>query len=134
MTGRSTQGWVNCLLVAILCLACLPASIQAASPAVKTVASGAKATSGQMQLPPLLGPEWPVEQTFRQTEPVWQASAERASTVGVSITEAGFDPEVVTVTVGTVVEWTNHTQDTVRLVGGTPYRVYLPLAACRRGN
>ena len=49
------------------------------------------------------------------------------SFVSVSITEGGFDPAVVTTTVGTAVVWTNHTQETVHLVSGEPYRIYLPL-------
>jgi len=47
--------------------------------------------------------------------------------VPISITESGFDPAVVTVTVGTTVAWTNRTQETVLLESGEPYRIYLPL-------
>jgi RHS repeat-associated protein len=50
-----------------------------------------------------------------------------APTVPVSITESGFDPATVTVTAGETVEWTNRTQETVHLVSGEPYRIYLPL-------
>ncbi len=50
-----------------------------------------------------------------------------AETVAVSITESGFDPATITVSVGTTVEWTNRTQETVRLVSGEPHRIYLPL-------
>ena len=49
------------------------------------------------------------------------------SSVAVSITESGFDPSVVTITVGTTVVWTNLTQGTVHLVSGEPCWVYLPL-------
>jgi len=51
-----------------------------------------------------------------------------APTVPVSITESGFDPATVTVTVGGTVEWTNRTQETVHLVSGEPYSIYMPLA------
>jgi hypothetical protein len=44
--------------------------------------------------------------------------------VPVSITEKGFDPEIVTVMVSTIVEWTNDTDQVVRIVGGAVYRVY----------
>lgn len=49
------------------------------------------------------------------------------SSVSVSVTESGFAPSVVTITVGTAVVWTNHTQETVHLVSGEPYRICLPL-------
>ena len=49
-----------------------------------------------------------------------------ASTIPVSITESGFDPGVVTVTVGTIVEWTNNTSETAHLRSGQPHRIYLP--------
>ncbi|MCP4540727.1 MAG: hypothetical protein GY832_26615, partial [Chloroflexi bacterium] len=57
-----------------------------------------------------------------------------ASTVPISITESGFDPDTVTITVGTTVEWTNRTQETVRLVSGEPYRIYLPLVLRNLGD
>ena len=47
--------------------------------------------------------------------------------VAVSITEGGFEPAVVTITVGTTVEWTNHTAVTVHLMSGAPFHVFLPL-------
>ena len=47
--------------------------------------------------------------------------------VPISITETGFDPRVVTITIGTTVEWTNRTQQTVHLQSGEPFRIYLPL-------
>ena len=49
------------------------------------------------------------------------------SPVSVSITECGFDPAMVTIMVGTTVVWTNHTQETVHMISGEPYRIYLPL-------
>ena len=51
----------------------------------------------------------------------------KASSVSVSITESGLNPSTVTVTVGTAVVWTNHTQETVHLASGEPHRIYLPL-------
>ncbi|MDY7075792.1 MAG: hypothetical protein SXV54_02600 [Chloroflexota bacterium] len=56
------------------------------------------------------------------------------SSVPVSITENGFDPVMVTITVGTTVVWTNQTQETVHLVGGEPYRIYLPLVLLNAGT
>jgi plastocyanin len=56
------------------------------------------------------------------------------SSVPVSITESGFDPAVVTVTAGTTVVWTNHTQETVHMVSGEPYRIYLPLMLRNAGD
>lgn len=62
------------------------------------------------------------------TSPVGDSSLSSvSSTVPVSITDAGFDPATITVTVGTTVVWTNHTQETVHLTSGQPYRIYLPL-------
>ena len=45
----------------------------------------------------------------------------------VSITESGLVPEVVTITVDSKVVWTNLTDTTIHLIGGEPFRVYLPL-------
>jgi plastocyanin len=60
--------------------------------------------------------------------PVFQSkTGSVTSTVFVSITESGFDPALVTVTVGTTVVWTNHLQEAVHLVSGEPYRLYLPV-------
>jgi plastocyanin len=56
------------------------------------------------------------------------------SSVSVSITESGFDPALVTITVGTTVTWTNHTQETVHMVSGEPYRIYLPLVLSNVGG
>ena len=53
--------------------------------------------------------------------------ATMGSFVSVSIIEGGFDPAVVTTTVGTAVVWTNLTQEAVHLVSGEPYRICLPL-------
>lgn len=56
------------------------------------------------------------------------------SSVSVSITESGFDPTLVTITVGTTVTWTNHTQEMVHIVSGEPYRIYLPLVLSNIGD
>jgi len=45
----------------------------------------------------------------------------------ITITAAGFDPTVLTVTVGTEVTWYNGTGVTHILQFGTPYRIFLPL-------
>jgi DNA-binding beta-propeller fold protein YncE len=45
----------------------------------------------------------------------------------ITITAAGFDPAVLTVTVGTEVTWYNGTGVTHILRFGTPYRIFLPL-------
>jgi len=45
----------------------------------------------------------------------------------ITITAAGFDPAVLTVTVGTEVTWYNGTGATHMLRFGTPYRIFLPL-------
>jgi RHS repeat-associated protein len=55
------------------------------------------------------------------------ADASLSGRVPISITDAGFDPQVVTITVGTTVEWTNRTRQTVHLQSGEPFRIYLPL-------
>ncbi len=47
------------------------------------------------------------------------------ATTSVSITENGFDPEVVTVTVGSSVVWKNYLSEPVHLV--LVYRIFLPL-------
>jgi photosystem II stability/assembly factor-like uncharacterized protein len=57
-----------------------------------------------------------------------------ASPVPVGITASGFDPAVVTITVGTTVVWTNLTQTTVHLVSGWPFHAYLPLALSGAGG
>jgi plastocyanin len=49
------------------------------------------------------------------------------STVAVSITETGFDPETITVAVGTTVVWTNHTAVTQQIVADVQNEIYLPL-------
>ncbi len=50
-----------------------------------------------------------------------------AAAVRVTITEAGFDPAVITVTVGDEVMWYNATAVTHTLKSGEPYRIYLPV-------
>ena len=71
----------------------------------------------------------------RQLEGLWlimDSSPQLASTIPVSITETGFDPQTITVTVGSTVVWTNHTSLSQRIVGGESpagpqHWVYLPL-------
>lgn len=57
--------------------------------------------------------------------PASQLSTPR-STVSVVITEAGLDPQIVSVDLGGTVQWTNQTNVTVHLVAGERYLVYLP--------
>lgn len=71
--------------------------------------------------------------TFAPTTNV-PVQATMGSFISVSIIEGGFDPAVVTTTVGTAVVWTNHTQETVHLVSGEPYRIYLPLVLRNAGG
>ena len=52
----------------------------------------------------------------------------------VDITETGFDPEVLNVTVDSPVTWNNTTTQTHLLVSGTPYRIYLPLVLRDAGS
>jgi plastocyanin len=56
------------------------------------------------------------------------------SPVAVSIAEGGFEPAVVTIPVGTTVEWTNHTAATVHLMSGMPFHVFLPLVVRAGGS
>ncbi|MCP4543882.1 MAG: hypothetical protein GY832_42755, partial [Chloroflexi bacterium] len=58
----------------------------------------------------------------------WTETSIGASTVPVSITESGFDPATVIVTVGTTVEWTNRTGETQQIVANVGgYEIFLPL-------
>jgi plastocyanin len=57
-----------------------------------------------------------------------------ASTVPISITESGFEPATETITAGTTVMWTNLLSETVHLVSGEPYCVYLPLVVRDAGQ
>jgi len=52
-------------------------------------------------------------------------SATNATTI--NITNTGFDPAVVTVDTGEAVVWINQTTRVQQVVGGAPYRVFLPL-------
>ena len=67
------------------------------------------------------------------TPPVGESSLSSvSSTVPVSITDAGFEPQHITVTVGTTVVWTNLTAETQRIVSGPPsqesqHTIYLPV-------
>jgi RHS repeat-associated protein len=56
-------------------------------------------------------------------------SARRLADTGnvITITQSGFQPSVLTVTLGMTVTWFNATAITQTLVTGEPYRVYLPL-------
>ncbi len=72
--------------------------------------------------------------TFALTTNVSVQATMADSFVSVSISEGGFDPAVVTTTVGTAVVWTNYTQETVHLVSGEPYRIYLPLVLHNAGG
>jgi RHS repeat-associated protein/uncharacterized repeat protein (TIGR01451 family) len=47
--------------------------------------------------------------------------------VHISITDEGITPGVVTVTVNTVIVWTNNTNQTVEVAGGTVYQIFLPV-------
>ena len=50
-----------------------------------------------------------------------------AATVRVTITASGFNPAVITVTVGDTVAWYNATAMTHTLKNGEPYHIYLPV-------
>jgi plastocyanin len=49
------------------------------------------------------------------------------SAIPISITQEGFDPTPLTVTIGSVVAWINQTAQPVRLKSGEPQQVFLPL-------
>ncbi len=50
-----------------------------------------------------------------------------ADTVQVNITESGLSPKITTAELGWTVEWTNQTTETVRLLAGWPYQIFLPV-------
>lgn len=50
-----------------------------------------------------------------------------AATAIISITEAGFVPDQVTIQTGETVAWINETAQGQRVIGGVPHRLYLPL-------
>ena len=104
MKDRGARAWVNGLVILILLLLSLFLVFQA-SPAVGEA-------SGSPEEAQSLIPAIPLGQAM-------------AGPVPVSITERGFEPEVVTVTVGTIVEWTNLTSETVHLVGVAQDRICL---------
>jgi plastocyanin len=64
---------------------------------------------------------------FSSQQAVKDGSAAVASTVPVSITETAFDPDIVTITVGNAVEWTNRTSAIQQIVAEPDYLVFLPL-------
>lgn len=84
------------------------------------------ASTGRADFDWLEAGTWAGSQPSMETE-TGEAKIALSSTVPVSVTDNGFDPDVVTVTVGATGEWTNHTQETVHLQSGEPYRIYLPL-------
>ncbi|MCB0020062.1 MAG: DUF11 domain-containing protein, partial [Anaerolineales bacterium] len=49
------------------------------------------------------------------------------SIVHVAITSQGFDPEIITTTIGTTIIWTNQTTETVTLIGGNQFPIFLPI-------
>jgi transglutaminase-like putative cysteine protease len=55
----------------------------------------------------------------------WTTS--QSLTLPISITQSGFSPTVATVTMGMPVVWINYLQETVHLLSGEPYHIYLPL-------
>ena len=57
-----------------------------------------------------------------------------SGSVQIMIGETGFDPAVVTVTLGTEVVWYNSTSLTQTLQSGSPQRTYLPLVATESGD
>ena len=69
----------------------------------------------------------PVTGLLEGAMPTPQYTNALADTVSVAITEAGFDPQVVSVVVGWTVEWTNQTDTMVHLTAGLPYKIYLPM-------
>jgi plastocyanin len=54
-------------------------------------------------------------------------SADTANTIQISITAAGFEPAVLTITAGTTTVWVNVTPVTQTLESGSQSHLYLPL-------
>ncbi len=52
----------------------------------------------------------------------------------ITLTDGGFEPSVITVTVGTTVIWRNETAAIRNLASGTPFRVYLPYVLTDHGE
>jgi plastocyanin len=127
MSRKAAPQWVHSLILTFLCLVALLVLIGAwVFEGGTKVSAAVSAGSGRLS-----SLQFGVESPTAGVPPAKRLGEELTSelghTVPVSITESGFEPQVVTITVGTAVEWTNHTEEPVRLVGGTPCRVYLPL-------
>nr|HMN30317.1 hypothetical protein [Caldilineaceae bacterium] len=65
--------------------------------------------------------------------PPAQAEASGVSTT-VVITKNGFDPPVVTIEVGQSVLWTNQSPQAIRVKGGEPHQLYLPMIRTNSGS
>ena len=59
--------------------------------------------------------------------PAVQQPNSPTETVPVDITDSGLSPKFTTAELGWTVEWTNQTAETVRLVAGWPYQIFLPV-------
>jgi len=56
------------------------------------------------------------------------------SSAVISLTATGFEPDVLTITVGTEVEWHNTTSQTHYLQSGEPVYIYLPMLVNATGD
>jgi len=66
--------------------------------------------------------------------PATTAHALLQAVATVAITATGFDPAQVTIQPGDTVEWINQTAQVQRIIGGTPYFIYLPLVLRNQGS
>ena len=66
----------------------------------------------------------------RPTQP--KAGAADADTV--VVTDTGFTPDVVTITLGSTVAWTNQLVQTITVISGQPFRLYLPVIIRQGGT
>ena len=73
----------------------------------------------------LVGPLWAGAEPA-PAPPVVSRPALMAAAI-ISITQAGFLPDQVTIQAGETVAWVNETVQGQRVIGGVPYRLYLPL-------
>ncbi|RLG42921.1 MAG: hypothetical protein DRN81_07555, partial [Thermoproteota archaeon] len=74
---------------------------------------------------PTVAPVSASPQAFVEPQRTPARTVDAAETV--NITDTSFDPATVTIRPGETVEWVNQTAQVQRIVGGVPYRIYLPL-------
>ena len=99
MAQRDVRKRVSGTFIVVLGIVLLLALITASSPGLESAASADITIKREAQPPPLVGPQLPAGSGLQNRRTSTQMESNLGETVPVSITDGGFEPEVVTATV-----------------------------------